>query len=108
MARTRLVLARRSLAVFPLSLALALASGARAADTPPPTTVTIAGSLQSELGCAGDWDPGCAATHLALDAEDGVWQGAFDLPAGAFEYKAALNGTWDENYGANAARNGAN
>src|SRR5882724_11328044 len=73
-----------------------------------PATVTIAGSLQSELGCAGDWDPACAATHLAFDTTDGVWQGTFSVPAGTWEYKAALNGSWDENYGANAMRGGDN
>jgi len=25
--------------------------------TPDPVNVTIAGSLQSELGCPGDWEP---------------------------------------------------
>ncbi len=81
---------------------------ALADNTPDPTTVTIVGSLQSELGCAGDWDPGCAATHLAYDAADTVWQGTWTVPAGAYEFKAALNGGWDENYGANAAPGGAN
>jgi pullulanase len=75
---------------------------------PQPASVTIAGSLQSELGCAGDWDPSCAITDLAFDASDGVWQGTFAVPAGNWEYKAALNGSWDENYGANAGRDGAN
>jgi hypothetical protein len=28
--------------------------------------------------------------------------GVFDLPAGDYEYKAALNGSWDDNYGFNA------
>jgi hypothetical protein len=79
-----------------------------ASHTPQPTSVTIAGSLQSELGCSDDWQPDCAASGLAFDAGDQVWQGTFGLPAKAFEYKAALNGTWDENYGANAAFNGAN
>jgi len=37
-----------------------------------------------------------------------VWQDTFDVPAGSFEYKAALNSSWDENYGANAQRNGTN
>jgi len=73
-----------------------------------PASVTIAGSLQSELGCSGDWQPDCAATHLIFDDTDGVWQKTFDLPAGSWEYKAALNNSWDENYGANAAPNGAN
>ena len=71
-----------------------------AADhTTDPTSVTIAGSLQSELGCSGDWQPDCATTHLAYDADDEVWQAVFDLPAGDYEYKAALNNSWDENYG---------
>ncbi len=73
-----------------------------------PTSVTIAGSLQSELGCGGDWDPGCAATHLTYDAGSDVWRGAFVIPAGNYEYKAALDNSWNENYGLNATRDGAN
>src|SRR3954462_8611106 len=73
-----------------------------ASHTANPTSVTIAGSLQSALGCPGDWDPGCAATHLTYDSNDDVWQATFSLPAGNYEYKAALNNSWDENYGANA------
>ena len=49
------------------------AAPARAQHTPDPASVTLAGSLQSELGCAADWDPACAATHLAYDANDGAW-----------------------------------
>ena len=78
------------------------------ANTPNPTSVTIAGSLQSELGCPGDWQPDCATTHLAYDSNDDVWQGTFSVPAGSYEYKAALNDSWDENYGANAQPGGAN
>ena len=88
---------------------MTLAGGTAVADhTPPPASVTAAGSFQSELGCAGDWDPACAASGLIYDAGDDVWQQTFAVPAGAFEYKAALNNSWDENYGANAQPNGAN
>lgn len=73
-----------------------------------PASVTIAGTLNSELGCGGDWDPACAAAHLTLDPKDQVWKGTFTLPAGTYEYKAALNDSWDENYGAEAVRNGGN
>ncbi len=73
-----------------------------------PASVTVAGSLQSEIGCADDWEPWCAATFLELDPEDDVWQKTFSLPAGAFEFKAALDGSWDVNYGANAQQNGSN
>ena len=75
---------------------------------PQPSSVAIPGSLQSELGCPSDWQPDCAATQLAFDASDRVWQGTFNVPAGDWEYKAALNDTWDENYGANAQLNGPN
>ena len=79
------------------------------APTPDePAMVTVAGSLQSELGCDGDWQPDCSATQLTYDAVDGVWQQAFNVPAGSWEYKAPLNGSWDENYGAGAQPGGAN
>ncbi|MEN6410858.1 MAG: alpha-amylase family glycosyl hydrolase, partial [Anaerolineaceae bacterium] len=96
------------LAIFSIFILCIPAVPAAAASTPDPTAVTIAGSLQSELGCAGDWDPACAATHLAYDAGDDIWQQMFNVPAGAWEYKAALNDSWTENYGLNAAPGGAN
>ncbi len=86
----------------------ALPAGSQAGHTPDPESVAVAGSLQSELGCPGDWQPECADTDLTFDAEDGVWQGTFDLPAGSYEYKAALDDSWDENYGANATPDGPN
>jgi maltose/maltodextrin transport system substrate-binding protein/arabinogalactan oligomer/maltooligosaccharide transport system substrate-binding protein len=70
-------------------------------------SVTVAGSLQDEAGCAGDWDPACDKTFLT-DAGDGMWSATFTLPAGDYEYKMALNGGWAENYGAEGAKDGAN
>ncbi|GAA1151462.1 alpha-amylase family glycosyl hydrolase [Nocardioides aquiterrae] len=77
---------------------------------PEPTvdSVTVAGSLQSELGCPGDWLPDCAATHLAFDSDDGLWHGTFDLPAGSYEWKVAIDDSWDVNYGAGGAAGGGN
>ena len=54
--------------------------------------VTVPGSLNSEMGCAGDWTPGCEAAKLTLRA-DGIWAGTFDLPAGDYEYKVAIDGS---------------
>ena len=73
-----------------------------------PGAVTVAGNLQDELGCTGDWQPDCSATHLGFDLEDGVWQQVFNVPAGNYEYKATIDNSWDENYGQNATRNGQN
>src|SRR5581483_11683352 len=68
--------------------ALFLIPAAAANHTPAPTSVTVAGDLQSAAGCPGDWQPDCVATHLTYDAGDGVWQGTFSLPAGDYQYKA--------------------
>ena len=71
-----------------------------------PTSVTVAGSLQSELGCPGDWQADCAATTLTLDVASRSHLGSFVVPAGCWAFKIALNGTWDENYGAGGVENG--
>jgi len=94
--------------VFILVLAAGGVSTALADHTPNPVNVTIAGSLQDELGCPSDWDPSCAATYLTYDASDDVWQQIFTIPTGSYEYKAALNDSWDENYGAGGVQGGAN
>ena len=71
--------------------------------------MTLVGSLQSELGCPGDWQPECDATQLQpVAGEPGVFRGTFTVPAGGFEYKAAINESFDENYGAGGAPGGAN
>ncbi|WP_420747137.1 pullulanase-type alpha-1,6-glucosidase [Ornithinimicrobium sp. Y1847] len=73
-----------------------------------PDAVSVPGTHNSEMGCPGDWDPACDQAQLALDAKDTIWKGSYELPAGSHEYKAAINRSWDENYGAGGVRNGAN
>ena len=95
--------------LLPLAAAaLVVLSAATASHTPTPSSVTVVGSLQSEASCPGDWDPACAATHLTYDAGDDVWQATFPLPAGSYEYKAALDDSWTENYGLHAVQDGPN
>ncbi|MBE2201580.1 MAG: hypothetical protein IAE79_23410, partial [Anaerolinea sp.] len=77
-------------------------------NIPNPDTVTIAGTLQTQLGCSGNWNTGCAETMLTYDPQDDLWTATFELTAGSYEYKAALNGTWDDNYGLNAEYYGPN
>ncbi|MBO1269649.1 alpha-amylase [Arthrobacter sp. PO-11] len=74
-----------------------------------PAAVSAPGSLNSELGCAGDWMPDCSQAQLALDPLDGIWKlTVANLPAGSYEFKAAINGSWAENYGLGGAANGSN
>jgi hypothetical protein len=74
-----------------------------------PGAVAAAGSMNSELGCAADWEPACDQAQLVLDPADLVWKLSVpDLPAGSYEFKAALNRSWDISYGAGGASPGAN
>jgi maltose-binding protein MalE len=66
----------------------------------PVETVTLVGSLQDELGCDAEWTPECEATFMENEG-GGSWLVTFEVPAGDYEYKVALNGTWDRNYPGN-------
>ncbi|MEY2444949.1 MAG: hypothetical protein QOE00_1529, partial [Ilumatobacteraceae bacterium] len=72
-----------------------------------PHVITVAGSLQSELGCPADWQPACSSSELAPDGT-GTYSSLFALPAGAYEFKITVDGSWTENYGAGGVRDGAN
>src|SRR5262245_3039496 len=94
--------------LFSITLIVAILLGtfgpaglARADHTPTPKLVVVPGTIQSKLGCSADWQPDCENTALVYNADKDVWEGTFDLPAGAYKYKVALNGSWDENYGLN-------
>lgn len=74
---------------------------------PQPDMVVVAGNFSGLLG-GSDWDPADAAARMGFDRSDELWKLTVDLPAGDYEYKAVLNGTWDENYGYGAHHDGAN
>ncbi|HEY6962531.1 MAG TPA: alpha-amylase family glycosyl hydrolase [Gaiellaceae bacterium] len=95
---------RFALRLVPLVALAALVVGGSASSAI--THVTLAGDFQHTQGCAGDWDPACAKTDL--QPANGAYQGWFSIPAGSYQYKVALNGSWDENYGANGVPGGSN
>ena len=70
--------------------------------TDPPRSVTLVGSLQDEVGCPEDWAPACEASGLDR-LPDGSWELETEVPAGTYAYKVALDGSWEENYGAGGA-----
>ena len=84
---------------------LAVAATPAAAATP---TVALVGSLQSELGCSDDWQPACTDTELARVGDSSPYQGTFDVPDGSYEFKVALDDSWDVNYGAGGVLDGPN
>lgn len=73
-----------------------------------PFAVVLAGSFQSELGCAGDWQPDCKATGLNYDYSSDLWYGIFAIPPGNYEFKITIDNSWTENYGQGGVINGPN
>ncbi len=71
--------------------------------------ITAPGSYQTKAGCPADWQPDCTATQLSDPDGDGTFSLDLpELPAGDYEFKIALGGSWDENYGAGGAEDGEN
>jgi glycosidase len=71
-----------------------------------PASVALPGTHGTEVGCDADWNPACPP--MALGAEDGIWKAQLTPGAGNFAFKVAIGGTWEENYGLGAARDGPN
>ncbi|HEU5242411.1 MAG TPA: alpha-amylase family glycosyl hydrolase, partial [Ornithinibacter sp.] len=92
---SRALAALTAAAVAGVGLVAAVATPSVAADR----TVALVGSLQSELGCPDDWQPACAETELAPTGTAGVYAADFTVPAGSYEYKVAIDDSWDEAYG---------
>lgn len=68
--------------------------------------VVLPGTIQGALG-GGDWDPTGEVTKMTLVGED-VYEFTGTFPAGNYEYKVAVGGTWDENYGIDGQSGGDN
>jgi maltose-binding protein MalE len=69
--------------------------------------VNLPGSYQKVAGCAADWDPACQKTAMTK-GDDGKYTMTVQIPAGEYEYKAALGGAWAEAYGSDGTAGGGN
>ena len=73
-----------------------------------PEAVAVAGDFNILLGAPANWAPQYDEAQMELDLVDELWKLAADLPAGTYSFKIALNRSWDENFGAFGAYDGAN
>jgi hypothetical protein len=73
-----------------------------------PDEVALPGTVNSVMGCGEDWAPWCDQAQMTLDPDTNLWSITVDLPAGSYEYKIAINRSWDENYGAGGVKDGPN
>ena len=83
------------------SFSVAEAAAVGAAD------VVLVGTVQSKLGAGTDWAPADGAT-IMQPVGNGKYQLKGKLPKGNYEFKVAIGGSWNENYGAGGARDGGN
>ncbi|MEZ4767200.1 MAG: hypothetical protein R2844_02090 [Caldilineales bacterium] len=99
-----IVLLVSALAPAVSSAAPAAAPSAQGEDDP--LLVTFPGNWPSAAGLGNDWAPDNLNIQANDDNNDGVWKFVTDaIPAGSYEFKATVGGTWDEAYGVNG--NGA-
>ena len=113
--RTRKPAAKKSASVAPTlvpDVSPASANHAAPATTvetfDQPEAVAVAGDFNTLLGAPDNWAPQFDEVQLQLDQLDQLWKLSADLPAGYYTFKIALNRSWDENYGAFGAFDGAN
>ncbi|WP_160719438.1 pullulanase X25 domain-containing protein [Bacillus sp. USDA818B3_A] len=91
-----------------LQLLTSFSSGTtvKAAETASKQVVLV-GNLQTALGNSGDWDPSSTVTKMA-DQGNGLYTFTGTLSEGTYEYKIAIGGSWDENYGEGGTPGGNN
>ena len=106
--RARRVIASLLSAALVLAGSIALPGLAAAPATAADRSFALVGSLQDEIGCPGDWQPECTESELTATDTAGVYAAEFEVPAGSYEYKVAVDDGWTENYGADGVLDGAN
>lgn len=91
-------------------LAIVISIGGLAFHVPEtratPLSVALFGDFESEIGCPADFDPLCLQAQMVRDSIDGIWRRTLSLPAGNYDYYAAVNGSLGELYGRNATLGG--
>ena len=76
-------------------------AGGSADHTPLPDPCHPGRQPAERARLPGDWDPGCAQTGLAPTGDEGgLREQSSRVPRGLVRVQGALNGSWDENYGA--------
>ncbi|MEH6939589.1 alpha-amylase family glycosyl hydrolase [Bacillus sp. JJ664] len=69
--------------------------------------VVLVGNLQKVLGNPVEWDPSSSITQMT-HIGNGIYTITGTLPAGQYEYKIAIGGSWSENYGEGGIPGGEN
>ena len=76
-------------------------------EVPGGKNVVLVGTIQGAVG-ASDWTPSDYRTRMLYKGDNRYELTLKNVPAGSYEYKVALSGSWAENYGAEGKKDGAN
>ena len=77
-------------------------------NTATDQTVTLPGTFQKSLGCSDNWQAQCLAPLLEPVGDGTYTYSTTALPEGDYEFKVAIGGSDNENYGQGGAVGGAN
>lgn len=77
-------------------------------NTATDQTVTLPGTFQKALGCSDNWQAQCLAPLLEPTGDGTYTYSTTALPEGDYEFKVAIGGSDNENYGQDGAVGGAN
>src|SRR4051794_18554457 len=72
---------------------------------PAPNRVALAGSFQTALGCAADFDPTCPQTQLQNN-RDGSFSAVLPIPPGDYTFRVVASSDQDRSLGAGGDPNG--
>ncbi|MDY3297271.1 alpha-amylase family glycosyl hydrolase [Selenomonas sp.] len=91
----------------PVPMASSICSVAQAAESSE-RAIVLVGDLQTLAGAGAKWAPSDMATRMHDDGNGFYSFTIRQMPAGTYNYKIAINGSWAENYGLNGMADGAN
>ena len=77
-------------------------------NTATDQTVTLPGTFQKSLGCSDNWQAQCLAPLLEPTGDGTYTYSTTALPEGDYEFKVAIGGSDNENYGQDGTVGGAN
>ncbi|WP_104168638.1 glycosidase [Arthrobacter sp. SX1312] len=73
-----------------------------------PQSVALSGDFAPLFGDAGHWSTDLRELQFAWEPTENLWLHTLQLPAGTYQFKILVNGSWEENYGRFGTRDGAN
>ncbi|AUZ89112.1 glycosidase [Arthrobacter agilis] len=73
-----------------------------------PQSVALSGDFDPLFGEAGHWSTDLRELQFAWEPTENTWKLSLQLPAGNYQFKILVNGSWDENYGRFGVRDGEN